>query len=195
MSVKIYWFLRGLIYKPFLGSFGFLSYMGKPLIITNFKRIFIGNKVRVFPGARIEVSDKSASIVFEDNISVGQNLHIISGCNQVLTIGKNTTLSANVFVTNIDHQYQDLDKHILYQPLLALKTKIGENCFIGYGAAIQAGTILGRQCVVGANSVVRGTFPDYCVIVGAPAKIVKRYNPDSQLWEKTNNKGKFLNEI
>lgn len=63
-------------------------------------------------------------------------------------------------------------------------TEIGENCFIGYGAAIQAGTVLGRQCIVGANSVVRGEFPDYCVIVGAPARIVKRYNPVSGEWEK-----------
>ena len=52
------------------------------------------------------------------------------------------------------------------------------------GAAIMAGTVLGKQCVVGANAVVRGTFPDFCVIVGAPARIVKKYNPDTQKWEK-----------
>lgn len=64
------------------------------------------------------------------------------------------------------------------------ETKIGENCFIGIGVAIQAGTILGKQCVVGSNSVVRGEFPDYCVIVGAPARIVKKYNFETQRWEK-----------
>ena len=46
-----------------------------------------------------------------------------------------------------------------------------------------AGTKLGKQCVVGANSVVRGEFPDYCVIVGAPARVVKKYNPDTKIWE------------
>lgn len=195
MMGKIFWMLRGLIYKPFLGNFGFPSYVGKPLLIKNFKRVFIGNRVRIFPNARIEVVDKNSSIVFEDNISIGQNLHIISGCNQRLTIGKGTTLSANVFITNIDHQYQAIGEHVLEQPLFAKKTQIGENCFIGYGAAIQAGTILGKQSVVGINSVVRGVFPDYCVIVGAPAKIVKRYNPKNKLWEKTNNKGEFLDEV
>ena len=195
MIFKIFWILRGLIYKPFFGKFAFPSYIGKPIFIGNFKRIFIGKRVRIFLGARIEVVDKNSSIVFEDNISIGQNLHIISGSGQELRIGKNTTFSANVFVTNIDHQYDEINKHILEQPLVSAKTHIGENCFIGYGAVIQAGTILGKQCIVGANAVVRGHFPDYCVIVGVPARIVKRYDEKSGSWKKTNSKGEFLDEI
>jgi acetyltransferase-like isoleucine patch superfamily enzyme len=195
MMNKIFWTLRGLVYKPFFGRFGFPSYIGKPLLISGLSRIFIGKKVRIFPNARIEVIDEDSSIIIEDNISIGQNLHIISGCNQTLRIGKNSTLSANVFITNIDHQYTEIEKHILDQSLLAKRTDIGQNCFIGYGAVIQAGTILGKQCVVGSNSVVRVTFPGYCVIVGAPAKIIKKFNSNSQLWEKTNNEGEFLNEV
>ena len=55
------------------------------------------------------------------------------------------------------------------------ETIIGENCFIGSGAIIQAGTVLGDHCVVRANSVVRGTFQFGSVIVGVPGKIVKKY--------------------
>ncbi|KLE04693.1 lipopolysaccharide biosynthesis protein [Aliarcobacter butzleri L353] len=193
MIFKIFWILRGLLYKPFFGKFGFPSYIGKPIFIGNFKRIFIGNKVRIFPGARIEVVDENSSIVFEDNISIGQNFHITSGGN--LVIGKNTTFTENIMVTNIDHDYQEIDKHILKQKYIIKETKIGENCFIGYGAVIQAGTILGKQCIIGANAVVRGHFPDYCVIVGAPALIVKRYDKKSGVWKKTNSKGEFINEI
>jgi acetyltransferase-like isoleucine patch superfamily enzyme len=195
MIFKIFWILRGLIYKPFFGKYDLPSYIGKPLFIGNFKRIFIGKKVRIFPGARIEVVDKKSSIVFEDNISIGQNLHIISGGGEELRIGKSTTFSANVFITNIDHKYDEINKYILAQPLVNLKTQIGENCFIGYGAVIQAGTILGKQCIVGANAVVRGHFPDYCVIVGIPAKIVKRYDEKSAIWRRTNSKGEFIGEI
>ena len=194
MIYKVLWIIRGCVYKLFFGRFGFPSYIGNPLFIKNFKRIFIGKKVRIFAGARIEVANKKSSIVFEDNISIGQNLHIISGGGQALIIGKDTTMSANVFITNIDHEYKEIDKHILDQVLLARETKIGENCFIGYGAVIQAGTILGKQCIVGANAVVRGTFPDYCVIVGVPARIVKRYNPKIKEWEKISHKEEILNE-
>jgi len=194
MIFKIFWILRGLVYKPFFGKYGLPSYIGKPVFIGNFKRIFIGKRVRVFPGARIEVVDKNSSIVFEDNISIGQNLHIISGGEQELKIGRNTTFSANVFVTNIDHKYDEINKHILEQPLVSAKTHIGENCFIGYGVVIQAGTILGKQCIVGANAVVRGHFPPYCVIVGVPARIVKRYDDKSGVWKKTDKEGNFLEE-
>lgn len=192
MIFKIFWIFRGLLYKPFLGKFDFPSYIGKPIFIKNFRRLFIGKRVRIFPGSRIEVVSKNASIVFKENISIGQNVHITSGSN--LEIGKNTLILENVMITNIDHEYQEIDKHILDQPLIIKETQIGENCFIGYGAVIQAGTILGKQCIVGANAVVRGHFPDYSVIVGAPARIVKRYDEKTKTWRKTNKKGEFIDD-
>jgi acetyltransferase-like isoleucine patch superfamily enzyme len=193
MIFKIFWILRGLLYKPFFGKYGLPSYIGKPVFIGNFKRIFIGKRVRIFPGARIEVIGNDASIIFEENISIGQNLHITSASQ--LVIGKNTTILESVMITNIDHDYQEVGKPIWEQKLIIKETQIGENCYIGYGAVIQAGTILGKQCIVGANAVVRGTFPDYSVIVGVPARIVKRYDEKSKEWKKTNNKGEFLDEI
>lgn len=192
---KVIWFLRGMLYKVFFGKFGNFSYLGNPVFIKNFKRIFIGCRVRIFPGVRMEVLDSKSSIIFEDNISIGQNFHIISGGQQELKIGTKTTFSANVFVTNLDHDYKEIGVHIMQQNLMFRQTIIGKNCFIGYGAVIQAGTILGNQCVVGANSVVRGCFPDCCVIVGAPAKIVKRYDKENGTWKKTNTKGEFIDEV
>jgi len=192
MIVKLWWLLRTLAYKPFLGSLGKLSYLGKPLFVSNLRRVFIGSKVRIFPLARIEVIDKDSSITFEDNISIGQYFHIISKGD--LIIGKGSTISANVLITNVDHEYQEINKHILEQPLIVKETQISENCFIGYGAVIQAGTILGKQCVVGANAVVRGHFKDYSVIVGVPAKVVKRYDVKEKVWRKTDAKGNFLSE-
>jgi len=191
---KALWVLRGLIYKPFLGGFSYPSYIGKPTFISRYRKIFIGKKVRILPGARIEVFDDQSSIYFNDNISIGQNFHIVSGGAQKLTIGQDTTISANVFITNIEHEYREINKHVLEQPLIGNNTTINSNCFIGYGAVIQAGTTLGKQCIVGANAVVRGTFPDYSVIVGAPAKIVKRFDKKSKKWRKTNPKGSFIDE-
>jgi acetyltransferase-like isoleucine patch superfamily enzyme len=161
-----------------------------PLFIHNGNNIRIGNRVTIFSGCRIETHN-GGSIVIEDNTSIGQNFHITSG-EQELCIGKNTTIAPNVFITNIDHDYKEIDKHILDQKYIIEKTSIGENCFIGYSAAIQAGSILGRQCIVGTHSVVRGKFPDYCVIVGIPARIIKRYNFETSTWEKTNDKGDFI---
>lgn len=181
--IKYFWAIRSIIYKVRFKKIGKFSYIGKPVYLQGTKRVKIGNKVRIYPGVRIETHGAAGSIVIKDNVSIGQNFHITSG-NSELVIGKDTTILGNTFITNIDHNYKQIGVHILKQDFLTKKTKIGENCFIGYGAAIQAGTILGKQCIVGTNSVVRGEFPDYCVIVGAPAKVVKRYNPNTDTWEK-----------
>ena len=148
--------------------------------------------------ARIEGVDHYANkrysphIILADGVTIQQRCHITAADN--LKIGKNTTILFDVMITNIDHEYEDLTKPIANQPLKVKKTQIGENCFIGSGAKIQAGTILGRHCVVGTNAVVRGQFPDYSVIVGVPAGIVKRYDEETKKWKKTNSKGDFINE-
>jgi len=181
---KILWTLRALLLRFLFHKIGFFTYIGKPMGTIGLRKVKIGNKVRIFPGLRLEVYDQG-KIIINDNVSIGQNFHITS-CNSSIMIGKDTTISGNVFITNIDHDYKEIDKHILEQEFLISETKIGDNCFIGFGVAIQAGTILGKQCIVGANSVVRGSFPDYSVIVGAPARIIKRYNFETKTWEKQN---------
>ena len=166
------------------------SYIGKPIIIKGSRKIFIGKYVRIFPHVRMEVHGNDGVIEIKEDVSIGQNVHITSSSN--LIIGKSTTILANVFITNIDHDYQDIGVHILKQKYIIKETSIGENCFIGIGACIQAGTVLGNQCVVGANSVVMGIYPDYCVIVGSPARIVKRYNLSKKVWDRTNPDGTFI---
>lgn len=190
MIKKIFWIFRAFLYFPFLGGIKYPSYIGKPILILGLKKIKLGKRVRIYPNVRIEVHGINSKLIIEDNVGIAQNVHITTASE--LNIKSGATILANVFVTDIDHEYKNIDEHILDQPFSIKKTEIGENCFIGIGAAIQAGTILGNQCIVGANSVVRGVFPDYCVIVGTPARIIKRYNESTKKWERTNSKGDFI---
>jgi acetyltransferase-like isoleucine patch superfamily enzyme len=52
---------------------------------------------------------------------------------------------------------------------------------------IQAGTILGEQCIVGAGAIVKGKFDDFSVIVGNPAKVIKQYDKKTKQWIRINN--------
>jgi len=156
------------------------GYIGRPVHLMNIKLFKFGKNVRIFPNARLEVY-RNGVIEIKDNVSIGQNVHITSAGKLVINSG--TLITANVCITNIDHVYEDIDKSILSQNMNVNDTIIGENCFIGNGVMIQAGTILGRHNIVGANSVVKGEYPDYCVIVGAPAKIIKTYNQNTKKWE------------
>jgi acetyltransferase-like isoleucine patch superfamily enzyme len=51
---------------------------------------------------------------------------------------------------------------------------VGDNCFIGENAILLPGTTVGRDCVIGAGAVVRGTIPDNSLVIGNPGQIVGR---------------------
>ncbi|MCT4420657.1 acyltransferase [Leuconostoc falkenbergense] len=172
---KLFWFIRTKVLWFRFGYLGKRSYLGRPLYISSTKRLFIGDSVRIYPGMRAELVGESARISFDGDISIGQNLHIVS-YNDNLKVGRGVTISGNVFISNVDHEYSEIGVPVLKQSLISRETIIGDNCFIGYGAMILPGTKLGRQCVVGANAVVKGEFEDYSVIVGVPGKVIKKIN-------------------
>lgn len=179
---KLYWWFRLQCLKPFLGKVGRSSYLGPSISLEGMSSINLGKRVRIYPGNRIEAYN-GGKIIIGDNCSIGQNFHVISSKNS-LEIGKNTTISGNVFITNVNHDYRQIDVHVMEQNLVEKPTLIGENCFLGFGVSIQAGTVLGKQCIVGSNAVVSGKFPDYSVIVGNPAKIIKQFNRESGQWDR-----------
>lgn len=94
-----------------------------------------------------------------------------------ITIGKNATIGANCKI--IDNDFHPLDPE---QRRLGLNKEyakrspitIGDNCFIGMNSIILKGTVIGDNVVVGAGSVVHGSFPSNCIIAGNPARIIKK---------------------
>jgi acetyltransferase-like isoleucine patch superfamily enzyme len=181
MIQKILWGMRAVLLVPFFQYLGLPTYIGKPVFISGAKRISLGKRVRIFPGIRIETHGDNAAISIKNNVAIGQNVHITAMGK--LLIDEGSTILGNVFITDIEHSYTEIGKPVFDQTMLYRKTEIGKNCMIGYGAAIQAGTILGEQCIVGANAVVRGVFPPYSVIVGVPAKIIKQYDFNTNTWK------------
>jgi acetyltransferase-like isoleucine patch superfamily enzyme len=178
---KLSWVIRAIFYKIFFGRFSLPGYIGPPTFLLGTNKFFFMSRVRVFPGLRAEAHGQG-KLVIHNNVTIGQNFHVT--CMSELNIRSGTMITGNVTVTDIDHEYRDTACSVIEQPFIPSKTDIGENCFIGMGARIQAGTILGKGCIVGANSVIRGTFPDHSVIVGAPGRIVKQYNTESGEWER-----------
>ena len=182
-------------YKMMFKSMGVKSVIKNPLFMTP-EYISVGSGCYIWDDARIEAIRSYANerfnphIIIEDGVSLQQRCHITAAAT--LIIGKDTLISFDVSIQDTDHKYEDLSMPIGNQSLRVQKTKIGENCFIGSGAKIQAGTVLGRHCVVGTNAVVRGEFPDYSVIVGVPARIVKRYDEKSGVWRKSDKDGNFV---
>lgn len=92
----------------------------------------------------------------------------------LITIGDASTISLDVvFLT---HDYSISKGLKMIDPALKgrfLKPiKIGSNCFVGMRTILLPGTTIGNNVIIGAGSVVKGTYPDNVVICGNPARII-----------------------
>ena len=77
-----------------------------------------------------------------------------------------------------DNDFHSLDseerRKDIYDNLVTKPVIIGKNVFVGCNSIILKGTRIGDNCVVGAGSVVSGTFASGCVIAGNPARVVRK---------------------
>lgn len=159
--------------------------------------ICLGNGVRIGANARIEGIAKWNDVVYDpiikfcDNVAIQQDVHIT--CANKIVIGKNTAIAARVTITDINHPYEDVNKPIDLQDIIVDEVIIGEDCKIYNGAVILPGVHIGNHCVVGANSVVNLDIPSFSVVVGMPAKIIKKYDFEKRVWRKTDKNGNFIN--
>jgi acetyltransferase-like isoleucine patch superfamily enzyme len=122
------------------------------------------------------------NIILEDYVSIQQNLHLT--CANRIVIRKNAAIAANVTITDINHLHADINIPIESQNIVAGFVEIGEGSKVYNNAVILPGVHLGKNSVVAANSVVKsGVYPDYCILAGNPARIVRQYNTQSNSWE------------
>lgn len=117
------------------------------------------------------------NIVIEDNVTIGAYCQIWAGPEKArVTVGKDALFAPDVMVTATTYRYNE-GAPVTDQAMDEADIDIGADCWLGRGATILAGSQLGQGCVVGAHSVVRGTFPAYSVIAGSPARVVGQRTP------------------
>ena len=153
-----------------------------PRYITINKNVFIEKNCRIEAVTSYNDTCFHPSIVFEENVSVQQNLHLT--CASQITIGRNTAIASNVSITDIHHPYDDINTPIEQQDIITKPVTIGSDSKIYNNTVILPGVHIGKHCTIGANSVVTRDIPDYSVAVGAPARVVKQYNFETKQWEK-----------
>lgn len=128
-------------------------------------------------------------LVIGRNVQLNDNVHICA-LNSI-EIGNDVLIASNVYISDNSHgTYSGPEKHSNpYTPPIERKymtkpVSIGDRVWIGEGVMILPGVSIGNGAMVGAHSVVNSDIPDNCIAVGAPAKVVKKFNPGSQKWEK-----------
>lgn len=105
-----------------------------------------------------------------------------------VVIGEAVLFGPDNYISSVDHCFEDVFVPVVdqgcYSPMKNghAELHIGDGSWVGCHCAIVGDVHIGRHCVVGANSVVTRDVPDYCVVTGAPARVVKRFDPETGAW-------------
>ena len=99
-------------------------------------------------------------------------------------IGNNVILAQNIVMSGLNHNYQDIHTPIYLQGETTAMITVEDDCWIGANAVLTAGVTIGKHSVVAAGAVVTKDVPPYSVAVGNPARVIRTYNPETQLWER-----------
>ncbi len=177
----------GIYYRRIFGAVGRGSVIYKPLLIVNPQFVYIGERTCIRPGARIEAvvvdPGQPPSLLIGDNVNIEQNVHLV--CSSRLEIENNVSVTGNCAIVDTKHPYRDVhDPRKIGDRIDPNRTPVtvGEGSFLGFGCVVLPGVRIGRNCVIGANSVVRKDIPDWCVVSGNPAEIVSRYDATKREW-------------
>ena len=161
----------------------------RPDLITVHDGVVIANGVTLravthYPWGGVHQSF-SPSITLMRGCFINNGTHITATTG--ITIGENVMIAENCFIADHSHEYRDTNTPIKRQPLASKgPLTIGQGAWIGTHCTIIGSLSIGRNTVVGSNSVVTSSLPDYCVAVGAPARIIRIWNPQTGLWVHPN---------
>lgn len=114
-------------------------------------------------------------IQISTNTNIGSGLYIGHGCgiiiNPTAKIGKNVSLSQFLTIGSKKGKAATIE----------------DNVYIGPSVCLVEDVIIGHDSQIGAGSVVTKNIPPFSVAVGIPAKVIKRYNQNTKVWEKINS--------
>ena len=173
-------------YSLIFKKYSFNSSIISPLMIEGAENISIGKNVIIQYNTRLAAmpltEDKTCQLVIDDDVYIGCFNHIFA--TKSIIIENNVLIADRVYISDNIHDYTNPLIPIKNQKILQKKeVVIGSGCWIGENVSI-IGASVGKNSVVGANSVVLKDIPDYSVAVGIPAKIIKYYNFERSKWEQ-----------
>jgi acetyltransferase-like isoleucine patch superfamily enzyme len=164
-------------------SIGERSIVYPPALIIGHHLISVGRDVVVHPGAFLSIVDEhggrrySARLTIGDGVRIGNDV-VIACCGQI-EIGDRVLIADRVFIGDTYHEYRDVERPVLDQGLHDPRpVSIQPGAFLGINCAVLPGVTVGTGAYVGAHAVVTEDVPAHTVVVGNPARAVRRWQGD-----------------
>jgi acetyltransferase-like isoleucine patch superfamily enzyme len=169
--------LDGLLfrYRQFLNG----VYIEPGFMVAGGRNIELGSGV-VIQRRSVLATRGNGRLVVGPGTRIGSDAVISVG--QEVRLGSKVLIAARCYISDINHDFTDARLPILDQGITAARpVHIGDGSWLGINVCIMPGVTLGTNCVVGANSVVTGSFPDRSVVAGVPARLLKSISPNEEL--------------
>lgn len=159
-------------------------HFGANVQVIGLNNVEIGNGTVIGEHSWLNVCqrDEQVRLRIGKDVLIGRQSMISTG--GFLNIGDYCLLAPRVYISDADHIFDDITKPVISQgATLNRRLTIEANCWLGINSAIIGGITIGFGCVVAAGAIVNKDIPPLSVVVGAPARIIKMYNPRTSTWE------------
>ncbi len=147
----------------------------------------IGSSVIIRKDAWLNIlteGDTGVKLIIGDNCLIGAR-NVISARN-LIHVDHDVIIGTSVLIQDHNHAYEDVSVPIREQGVTpGGRIRIEPGCWIGHGAAIvcnKGELVIGRNCVIGANSLVTKSIPPNSVIVGNPGRLARQFDPSRSAW-------------
>lgn len=172
------WILR---VKPVVGR---NAYIHSSVQMLGASAVEIGNNSVVSDRTWINVNHRvpgKISVSIKDNCFIGRENFFSSG-NEILLMDYCLSAIGVSFICSSHISENPMVPYISAGTTMNQSIRIGVNCFIGANASIVGNVSIGHGSIVSANAVVVSNVPPFSIVVGSPAKVVRRYSFTSTAW-------------
>ena len=169
----------------------------RPIFIRGRGHIHIGKNFTTGIYLRLDAINSGKSIdqvllYCGSDVQLNDYVHIAAAKRVI--IGDNVLIASKVFISDHDHgnysgdEDHDTPEHPpASRRLQCSEVIIEDNVWLGEMVSVLPGSYIGFGSVIGAGSVVKGRIPPRSIAVGAPAKVIKQFNPATRRWERASN--------
>jgi lipopolysaccharide O-acetyltransferase len=154
------------------GAFGSNSLLVLPCWVFGAGAITVGDRVSIGQCTRLGALEGAA-------ITIGDECEITGGSSlfaqtEGIEIGRGVLMAWNVQIYDAQHETAAADRPIRDQGLArGGKVRIRDGAWLGANVVVLQGVTIGRNAVVGANSVVTSDIPDFATAAGNPARVIR----------------------
>ncbi len=186
--IRLWEGLRSLPARLRLRSVGKGVRLAPPLTVYGGKGIRIGDGSAIWPSCRLvahNVTGRGAAEPIKLDIGSKTSIFPYSHISAALRIriGDRVMIASGGYISDHDHDFRDPnDPARTNGRVLASPVEIGDDVWLGERVCVLRGVTIGEGSIIGAQSVVTKSIPPRCIAVGAPARVIRRWDDEANAW-------------